>query len=321
MRQRPLVRLLSVLLTVGLACVVAALALRLTGLASRIWPVAPATAFTLYLAPLSVALAVVAVVLRRRWAAAALVACAVAVVAIGVPRARPAEQPAASGPAVRVTSANLLFGKVSPTGLAALVRERDPDVLALQELSTSTANRLRAAGVFDELPYVVRRNGGQWNDTGLASRWPLERVDVPGLPSVYVVADATLPDGRKLRLVSAHPTPPVTPAGQRRWQGWLDALPEPGVLRRGIVAGDFNATIDHAQFRDVLGRGWRDVADELGHGLTPTWDNARRFLPITIDHVLIPPGTAARAYDVDELPGSDHQAITATVVLPAISAG
>ena len=63
------------------------------------------------------------------------------------------------------------------------------------------------------------------------------------------------------------------------------------------------------------------MADELGDGLAPTWDNARRFLPITIDHVLIPPGIAARGYAVDELPGSDHQAITAAVVLPEISAG
>lgn len=320
MRLRPISRLVSLVVIAGLALVVVAIVLRLTGLGARVWPIAPATAFTLYLVPLSIALAGIAAVNRQWPIAATLAACAVVVVAVGLPRARAAEQPTAAGPKVRVMSANLLFGKVDADALARLVDRRQPDVLALQELSTPTLRRLRAAGVFDELPYVVRRDGSIWNDTGIASRWPLKRVDVPGLPSVYVVADATLPDGRKLRVVSAHPTPPVSPAGQRRWQHWLASVPEPGALRRGIIAGDFNATVDHAQFRGILDRGWRDVADSLGDGLTPTWDNARRFFPITIDHVLIPPGTAARAYAVDELAGSDHQAITATVVLPEISA-
>ena len=38
-----------------------------------------------------------------------------------------------------------------------------------------------------------------------------------------------------------------------------------------ILAGDFNATADHAQFRQLLKLGYRDAATEAGRGLIPTW--------------------------------------------------
>lgn len=322
MRPRPFSRLVSVSLAVALAGIAVALAVRVTGLGSGIWPITPLIAFTLYLVPLSVALAGVAAVAREWRVAAGLVACGGVAALIAVPRARPNDQPAASGQTVRVTSANLLRGQADPAEIAAIVRRRQTDVLAIQELTMVGWKRLERGGAFAELPHLLRARGRKWNDAAIASRWPLTRVEVPGLPSVYVVADARLPDGRTVRVLSAHPTPPVRPEAQARWEDWLDAFPAPRAvgMEAGIAAGDFNATEDHRQFRRMLDLGWRDVASELGEGLRPTWDS-RRYLPLTLDHVLVPPGAAARAYAIDELPGSDHRAISATVVLPAIPAG
>ncbi len=55
------------------------------------------------------------------------------------------------------------------------------------------------------------------------------------------------------------------------------------------MLGDFNATLDQAELRDVVGRGYRDAADVAGKGLEPTfprqgWHDLGPF--ITIDHVL-----------------------------------
>ena len=44
--------------------------------------------------------------------------------------------------------------------------------------------------------------------------------------------------------------------------------------RATILAGDFNATLDHVELRRLLGTGYRDAAASLGRGLTPTWPYA-----------------------------------------------
>lgn len=320
-------RLLSLLFAALAAVVVIATLLRLTGLGAGRWPAASVTAFALYAVPVVVALALAALVVGQRVPAALLTICALAVGLTAVSRARPNEQPAASGLQVRVTSANLLKGRADAAALAAIVKRHRTDVLALQEVTPGTEARLRRAGVFDELPYFVARSPGRLRDTALASRWPLKLLPVRGLSTVYLVATADVPTsgGRPattLPLVSAHPLPPIYPSAQGPWERWLAELPGPeGPLAGGLVAGDFNATLDHQQFQAVLDRGWRDAADEAGEGLRPTWKGGASMTPtqslrLTIDHILVPPGAAVRGYAIDALPGSDHRALTATVVLP-----
>jgi endonuclease/exonuclease/phosphatase family metal-dependent hydrolase len=56
-----------------------------------------------------------------------------------------------------------------------------------------------------------------------------------------------------------------------------------------------------------------------GKGLEPTWPTmGHRFLPpsITIDHVLADRRLGVADYGVVDLPGSDHRAIHAQLVLP-----
>ena len=63
-------------------------------------------------------------------------------------------------------------------------------------------------------------------------------------------------------------------------------LPPPGQLPREL-AGDFNATLDHAVFRHVLRLGYADAALQAGKALTPTWGPAGRPALITIDPELV----------------------------------
>jgi endonuclease/exonuclease/phosphatase family metal-dependent hydrolase len=82
--------------------------------------------------------------------------------------------------------------------------------------------------------------------------------------------------------------------------------------------GDFNATLDHDEFRGLVDRGYDDVAETLGDGLTPTWPEHRRFPPlVTIDHVLADERIGIRDYSAHEIAGSDHRAVYAELVLPA----
>ncbi len=76
-----------------------------------------------------------------------------------------------------------------------------------------------------------------------------------------------------------------------------------------MVAGDFNATVDHAQFRALLTDGYHDAAEQCGAGYLASYP-ADRWLPplIAIDHLLTKHATATSAATV-ALPGSDHRGI------------
>ena len=79
-----------------------------------------------------------------------------------------------------------------------------------------------------------------------------------------------LPDGRRLRVVGVHPYPPQ-PNRAREWEESLESLPSAAAGTPWLLAGDFNATLDQSQLRDVLDRGYRDAGDVAGKGLEPTF--------------------------------------------------
>jgi endonuclease/exonuclease/phosphatase family metal-dependent hydrolase len=92
-----------------------------------------------------------------------------------------------------------------------------------------------------------------------------------------------------------------------------------------ILLGDFNATLDHAALRGLIDSGYRDAADasvpgcaRLGAGLRPTWPyDEKWFIPgVTLDRVLVDRRVAVRAMSTHRLPGGDHKAVYARLVLP-----
>jgi endonuclease/exonuclease/phosphatase family metal-dependent hydrolase len=103
----------------------------------------------------------------------------------------------------------------------------------------------------------------------------------------------------------------------RNWAADLAALPspEPDVLR--VLAGDFNASLDHAALRAVLRRGYVDAAQAVGRALTWTWAPLNWPVPrLTLDHVLVDPRIGVATVDVVAVRGSDHRAVVAELVLP-----
>ena len=72
----------------------------------------------------------------------------------------------------------------------------------------------------------------------------------------------------------------------------------------------------------MLDTGYEDAAAEAGAGLTPTWPSGRLFPPpVTIDHVLADARCRVARVTVHDLPGSDHRAVLAELVLPLTGTG
>ena len=217
-----------------------------------------------------------------------------------------------------VMTVNLLYGDADADEIVATVRERGVDVLATQELTNPAVRALRAAGLEDVLPHAELHPGGA-HGNGLWSRVPLSSAAVPsGFDNPPVAATAQV-GGRPILLACVHPISPY-PDDTARWDSELDRLRDwlAGVDGPAIVAGDFNATPDHRQFRALLTAGYADAAAQVGAGWLPTFPANRRRIPllITIDHVLVSPGIVATSLDRLEIAGTDHAALIATVAVP-----
>jgi endonuclease/exonuclease/phosphatase family metal-dependent hydrolase len=287
--------------------------------------VVPAMTFTPYVGFVSPLPLVVALVLRR-WAVAALAVVVVLAFAHALlPRALAGPQPTVrDGVTVRVMTANLFEGRGDPQTVLDLVRRNRIDILALEELPPEEVARLDAAGLRRLLPY--RRYdlaGGGASASGLFSRRPIRTLPAEnaigrqGEPRGLIAVPGALP----IDLQVIHPTPPIRPEFRELWKymlGELTGPPGPHGTTLRLLAGDFNATLDHHAFRRLLGKdGYTDAADAVGAGYDTTWPAGRKFPPeITIDHVLVDPRIRVQAVSVHTVPRSDHRAVIATLELP-----
>lgn len=274
--------------------------------------------FTPYAAVAALLVAGVAVALRN-WAAAVLAAIATVSLGLAVlPRTIGTETAQAAGhETLTVLSANVYLGTADPAALVGLVDRYRPDLLSVEELTPSFVAKLRRAGIERRLPYSVLMPRPHGRGGGLFARYPLKPLAFQTHFAFRMPRAMLALPGRHLRVVAVHPPPPNM--GYENWREPLESLPTTGAGPPWVLTGDFNATFDQAEFRQVVDSGYRDAGDATGKGLEPTWPS-RRVFPwglMTIDHILADRRLGIADYGVDGLPGSDHRAIHAQLVLPA----
>ncbi|HWG15750.1 MAG TPA: endonuclease/exonuclease/phosphatase family protein [Streptosporangiaceae bacterium] len=254
--------------------------------------------------------------IRQRGPAATVTMAAAALDLLVRPRRIARSQPANHGPTLRVLTLNLYVGRADAEAVVAQVRRAAADVLFVQELTGDAMTRLQQAGLDDLMPYTQLELWGGTRGSGIYSRFRLSEGPFVALAhAAQPTALLTLPGGKAVDLICVHPSAPTQRrAGAGRWRQELGALPPPGGRPR-VVAGDFNATLDHAAFRDVLRLGYADSAQQTGSGLIPTWGPPGRGAVLTLDHVLADQSCAVRGYSVHVVPGSDHRAVSAEIQL------
>ena len=227
-----------------------------------------------------------------------------------------------AGRDVVVMTANLRLGGADPASVVAAVRAQHVQVLMLEEVTPEETAALDAAGIGTLLPHAKVIAGNASYGTGLLSRYRLSAVDVRtdfgfGFLTARVAVPGTSPAPTMVALHMFGPYPqPQTPQWVRdikHLRAVLVALPTDAPV---IVGGDFNATDDVSQLRDVLASGYADAADQAGAGFTPTYPADHWWGPVlAIDHVLTR-GAVAHQVDSVSITGSDHRALVATVRLP-----
>jgi endonuclease/exonuclease/phosphatase (EEP) superfamily protein YafD len=296
--------------------------LRLTG-TERGFPLVPAISFVPYAAATAV-LPLGAAARTGAWSGVLLSAVAGTVLGGAVlcrAGGRPAPVPRDGG-RLRIATVSLRLGLVPAAPVLELVRRHDIDVLSVAELTPAAERALRAAGIDGLLPHshvVPARAGSVPSASGaIWTRRPvLARGLAPGSfeqPWVRLAAGG----GPEVEVTAVHTAPPTSPSAVRAWAGDLAGLPgtQPGVLR--VLAGDFNATLDHAALRAVLRRGYVDAARAAGRGLSWTWHPLRVPGPrLALDHVLADPRLPITGVRLVPVRGSDHRAVVVDLALPA----
>lgn len=282
-------------------------------------PLVAWVSFTPYVAVLLVLGAIGAFFCHARWSATVLLIAGLVLIALIVPRVVAEDGRVPEGARLGILTANLLKGNASPRGLSQLVTATDPDVIALQELTPEMwASLTRPGGIGEEYPYRFAQPQRKRHGIGVLSRVPVKRLrGDPVTFSDFVWPELQLGDW-PVAFRTIHPNPPVEPRQTRGWERNLSDLP-PSVSSSGmkrIVAGDFNATLDHREFRSLLARGYVDAGRATGNGLTPTWEG--EFFRLTIDHVIHDSSIVTALYSVHDLPGSDHNAVYVRLVVPGV---
>ncbi|MEV6281402.1 endonuclease/exonuclease/phosphatase family protein [Kribbella sp. NPDC051770] len=289
---------------------------------------------------------------RRSWrlASALVVLLVLTGAALTAPRAISDPEPPEPGSrALTVMVANVLGGGADPEEVGKLIRSQRPDLVSLPEAQVDVREQIQQQlSGLGYHGYTVQANAAPESATSVLVASSLGKVAFtadtldPGRVNA-VVPNGAAPEGKpaldkagvvqqtttrfghivvtggtlgKLRLIAYHGYPPL-PSEVSTWKQDLV------VLRKWcasdvptIVAGDFNATSDHADFRDALGKNCRSVGPAVGEGLQGTWPADRPvFARTQIDHVVAGVGVEPSRFKTYEIDGSDHRAVIATVAV------
>jgi endonuclease/exonuclease/phosphatase (EEP) superfamily protein YafD len=267
------------------------------------------------------ALSIVSIALlldRRRRLAAVFGALALANLAVIVPLylGRPAA-PATGAKPIRALLANVNAGSGDPARTVAFIRQTNPDIVVLEEISSRWLPAL--APVLSNYPHAKIEVREDSFGMLLCSRYPFTQAHVVQISAAdvpSVVAEVDAPQGR-FTVIATHPLPPAS----REYAAWRDSqlAAVPAVVRHAtspvVLLGDLNTTPWGAHFRRLVrDSGLQDSA--RGRGVHATWPTVDPLLWIPIDHCLLSPSIGVVNRQVGPDIGSDHYPLIVNFTLP-----
>lgn len=230
---------------------------------------------------------------------------------------------AGTGRPFTLMTANLMLGEASPSEVVATAVRNDVDVLVLVEVTPQELGNMATAGLNQAFPYSEGQADHGPSGTMVLSDRKL--TDVQRLGTRFGGYSMTVgPSGDSFTLLAVHPQHPKDDA-----TGWaadhrviLDAVSALHDVP-AVIAGDFNATLDHKPMRELEGKGFDDAASQANSGWQPTWPASGEVsilsVPIPsvlqIDHVMVNRGVRARKTESVTIAGTDHRAVVARLEL------
>jgi endonuclease/exonuclease/phosphatase (EEP) superfamily protein YafD len=261
-------------------------------------------------------LAVLLGVLRQlRWVLIAIALAAVNLIPVVPLFLQPASGlPAAAGPALELMSFNVFGFNRQYARLLGYVREEQPDVLVLLEITPEWLPSIRELAAL--YPHRWIHAGDDVTGIAMMSRIAPRTTQVLGLagngvPSYLLTFDS---GSGSISVVGTHLSWPLGGDNVRLRNSELDSLARLARDHEGplVVVGDLNITPFSPVFQRTLREGGlrRCVPDA---GLSPTWPAQFPPLFIQIDHCLATSDVRAANFRVGPYLGSDHYPIVIDV--------
>lgn len=287
---------------------------RLTGFPS-VSPIVQVLAFYPLLA-IPALVATVAALATRTWAGFTCMGLTtLAIAATSCPGTDAASGSSDAATHIRVVSSNVNAGMATRSLISKLENDPTPtDVLFIVECTLHCAQVLDEPAIVDIFPHRIVVPAPGAAGAAILSRSQLSNISQPGSGASHLAmpsADVTIND-RTVALRAAHPFPPL-PLALESWRGGLSELAEFTRVTTTpvIVAGDFNATPYHEEFRAIL----RDRLSDATPSTAGTWPaDLPPLLGAPIDHILFSQPFSVSDSGTWDLVESDHRTVWADLV-------
>lgn len=206
-----------------------------------------------------------------------------------VPWYLPQLQPAIQrGQPLRVLTVNVLIENTNYEPTIELIREEQPDIVAIVESSFDWIKAMRS--VEDVLPYSVESPRARAFGIVLYSKYPLtlETVETFDAPKDYhLVATANIND-RPAKIVALHPPPPRDKLlFEHRNRELIEIGKYVQTVSQPVIAmGDLNITMWSPNYKKFINQS-NLINTRIGFGILPSWPAHIPVLQIPIDHILV----------------------------------
>jgi endonuclease/exonuclease/phosphatase (EEP) superfamily protein YafD len=224
-------------------------------------------------------------------------------------------QPMTNSDVVTVMSVNVSPRIASAVRLEQQIRNEQPDILGLIELTPAFAEQLD--GIRSNFRFVFEEPKEGFDGLGLYSNIPilegrLAKFSPGAPPAISAILDV---ESRDTEVLIVHPVAPISEILAKKRNEQLEALADyiAKSPRRFVVLADLNTALwsDNYQ-RFVRDSGLRN--SRRGFGVESTWP-ATKFLGVAIDHIFHSPDIPVRDFRVLSTIGSDHLPVIADLGL------
>ncbi len=254
----------------------------------------------------------------KRWVWAGLALVLLTIHSVGILPwyiPRDVEVPANLSPNLTILCANVLSTNKSPEKVISYIRDIQPDLVLLQEVSPEWVTLLQPL-IDSDYPYSKLEP--QSDNFGMAtlSRVPVSSMHIlaPVSSAIPVIETKLEINGRALSVLNFHPLPPGRPAMADLRNEQLDYL-GPYITEQSdlsIVAGDFNVTPWSPNYDSMLEEtGLYNT--RKGFGMLLTWPKPPI---IPIDHILASPAIITLDMQAGPNVGSDHRPLVVELYIP-----
>jgi endonuclease/exonuclease/phosphatase (EEP) superfamily protein YafD len=223
---------------------------------------------------------------------------------------------------IRIVTSNVLFDNPGISELSTDLAATGADAVVLQEITPEHFSALVHSALGKVYPHHLADPLAGFHGTAIFSKLPLtgRAIDVAGYPMLR--ADLVTASGT-VRLIDVHTVAPLTGEMAVRWRDQLAKLADmhPAAGEYLVLAGDFNATMDHAPMQRLEESGFRDAFHDAGSGWGLTWPQWSGPVPpvMRLDHVFVSADIVVTAAGPEANQGSDHRRLRVDLALPRSS--